>query len=381
MKVVEGRLAQKHQALNERAGALRQSVNRAMAAYQSAQEEITSATLRLEQAERQILQTESKTSHCYLDQQQNQHHSGQLRQQRQGKADKRQGIEEQTRELRLEISELRDGGQDLTLKINELTVRQETLIQRVQEELQADLEKAYSNYEPGQEDYQALEAEIGDLKGKISRLGNVNLDAIAEQEQLEVREVFLNTQRDDLTQAQQKLNSLIEQLDDESRTRFMETFEAVRENFQHLFRKLFGGGKADMILDNPDDVLESGIDIIARPPGKEARTVSLLSGGERTMTAVALLLAIFRSKPSPFCILDEVDAALDDANVDRFNQLVREFLADSQFIIITHNKSTMAFADVLYGVTMQEAGVSKRVAVKFEKTHTPGKDDEESEAA
>jgi chromosome segregation protein len=146
----------------------------------------------------------------------------------------------------------------------------------------------------------------------------------------------------------------------------METFDAVRGHFQELFRKLFGGGQADVILEEESDVLESGIEIIARPPGKELRSISLLSGGEKTLAAAALLLAIFRSKPSPFCILDEVDAALDEGNIGRFTAVLREFLDRSQFIIITHSKRTMAFADVLYGVTMQESGISRRMSIRFE---------------
>src|SRR4029450_3151904 len=143
-------------------------------------------------------------------------------------------------------------------------------------------------------------------------------------------------------------------------------FALIRANFQDLFRKLFGGGQADVILENDADVLESGIEVIPRPPGKELRSISLMSGGEKTLTAVALLLAIFRSKPSPFCLLDEVDAALAEANPARLTNVLREFLDRSQFIIITHAKRTMAAAHVLYGVTMQESGVSKRVAVRVE---------------
>jgi chromosome segregation protein len=140
----------------------------------------------------------------------------------------------------------------------------------------------------------------------------------------------------------------------------------VRENFQQLFRKLFGGGKADILLSDPDDVLESGIDIVARPPGKELRNLSLLSGGEKTLTALSLLFSIFKSRPSPFCLLDEVDAALDEANTERFARLVQEFADTSQFIVITHAKRTMSMCDVLYGVTMEDAGVSKRISVRFE---------------
>ncbi len=159
---------------------------------------------------------------------------------------------------------------------------------------------------------------------------------------------------------------MIEELNCESRARFTKTFEAIREHFRELFRKLFGGGKADIILEDEEQPLECGIEIIARPPGKEPQPISLLSGGEKTLTAVAILLAVFKCKPAPFTILDEVDAALDEANNERFNTVIQEFLAHSQFIMITHSKVTMHCADVLYGVTMQEAGVSKRVSVRFD---------------
>ncbi|MFQ5502722.1 MAG: chromosome segregation protein SMC, partial [Phycisphaerae bacterium] len=212
----------------------------------------------------------------------------------------------------------------------------------------------------------AVEAEIEDLRGKIERLGNVNLDAIREQDELEERLTFLTTQLDDLRSSEKQLLTLIETLNRESEQRFLETFTSVQEHFAKLFKKLFGGGKAEITLLDPNDVLECGIEITARPPGKEPQFISLLSGGEKTMTAIALLMAVFRSRPSPFVLLDEVDAALDEANNVRFNHVVREFVSRSQFIIITHSKRSMSLADVMYGVTMQEAGVSKRVSVRFE---------------
>ena len=163
------------------------------------------------------------------------------------------------------------------------------------------------------------------------------------------------------------MQDLIDRLNRESRDRFGSCFEEIRTHFQQMFRKLFGGGKADLILDPTcEDVLEAGIEILVRPPGKELQSISLLSGGEKALTAIALLLSIFKTKPSPFVILDEVDAALDEANNERFNRIVTEFLRDSQFIIITHSKSTMHIASHLYGVTMQEPGVSRRVSVRFE---------------
>jgi chromosome segregation protein len=149
---------------------------------------------------------------------------------------------------------------------------------------------------------------------------------------------------------------------------FVETFEQIRQNFRAVFTEVFGGGKADLLLVDENDVLESGIDIVARPPGKQLQTISLLSGGEQTMTAVALLFSIYQVKPSPFCVLDELDAPLDESNINRFIRLLQRFLGHSQFIIITHNKRTIGMADVLYGITMEEHGVSKVVSVKFHKT-------------
>lgn len=256
--------------------------------------------------------------------------------------------------------------------LRESEVRIEGLLARVHDELGLDLTALYPEYEPTQQDWTAVKAEIEELKQKIHRLGHVNLDSIAELEELTPRFENLVSQRDDLRDSVTKLEALIAELDDESRVRFVETFQQIRTHFQELFRKLFGGGKADIILEDENDPLECGIEILARPRGKETQSISLLSGGEKTMTAVALLMSVFKSRPSPFAILDEVDAALDEANVGRFNDVIREFLTHSQFIVITHSKRTMQSADVLYGITMQEPGVSKRMAVRFDdRVQTP----------
>lgn len=228
-------------------------------------------------------------------------------------------------------------------------------------------------------DWKAVESEMDELKQKILRLGNVNLDAIQEQEQLEGKHEDLETQVEDVSQARHDLIELIEQINIKSRTRFEQTFEEIRGNFagqDGMFRRLFGGGKADIFL-QPDeegkiDVLESGIEIMAKPPGKEPCALSQLSGGEKTMTAVALLMAIFKTKPSPYAILDEVDAALDEANVERFTQVVQSFLDRSHFIVITHHKRTMQVCDVMYGITQQERGVSRRVSVRFDQVKQGG---------
>ncbi|MEM9111043.1 MAG: chromosome segregation protein SMC, partial [Planctomycetota bacterium] len=228
-------------------------------------------------------------------------------------------------------------------------------------------------------DWQLTANTIEELKGKIARLGNVNLGAIEEENQLEDKQDELADQVKDIEEAERQLRQLIEQINNDSRVRFEETFKEVRENFagpQGLFRRLFGGGKADVFM-QPDedghiDVLESGIEITAKPPGKEPRALSQLSGGEKTMTAIALLMAIFKSRPSPYAILDEVDAALDEANVERFVSIIHSFLDVSHFIVITHHKRTMQGCDALYGITMQERGVSKRVRVQFDQISAGG---------
>ena len=192
--------------------------------------------------------------------------------------------------------------------------------------------------------------------------------AIEEYEETEQRYQFLSKQHDDLVQAKAQLLEVINRINVQTREMFRDTFEKIRESFRAMFTEVFGGGKADLVLMDENDLLESGIDIVARPPGKQLQTISLLSGGEQTMTAVALLFSIYQVKPSPFCVLDELDAPLDESNINRFIRVLQRFLAHSQFIIITHNKRTIGMADVLYGITMQEHGISKIVSVKFHKT-------------
>jgi chromosome segregation protein len=217
-----------------------------------------------------------------------------------------------------------------------------------------------------------VQQEIDDLRRKLSNLGNVNLEALEELEQLEARNKNLSDQYRDLADAKAALEKIIEKINTDSRRLFTETLDTIRGHFQQLFRDLFGGGQADIVLEEGADILDSGIEILARPPGKEPRSISLLSGGEKTLTCVAMLLAIFRSRPSPFCVLDEVDAALDEANIDRFIKVIKDFLAWTQFIIVTHSKKTMTCANTIYGVTMQESGVSKQVSVRFEDVSDDG---------
>ncbi|MBI4661978.1 MAG: chromosome segregation protein SMC [Verrucomicrobia bacterium] len=223
-------------------------------------------------------------------------------------------------------------------------------------------------------DWAAVADQVAALQKRIDEMGPVNLVAIEEYEETEQRHQFLTTQHDDLVQAKQQLVDIINRINAQTKQMFTETFNQVRENFRSLFTEVFGGGKADLILVDEGDVLESGIEIVARPPGKQLQSISLLSGGEQTMTAVALLFAIYQVRPSPFCVLDELDAPLDESNINRFIRVLQRFLQHSQFVIITHNKRTIGMADVLYGVTMQEQGVSKIVSVKFHKASEPAGD-------
>ncbi len=217
-------------------------------------------------------------------------------------------------------------------------------------------------------DWNAVGQQIETLQQKLDEIGPVNLVAIEEYEETEQRYQFLSKQHDDLVSAKAQLLEVINRINVQTRQMFIETFEKVRENFRLMFTEVFGGGKADLILSDENDVLESGIEIMARPPGKQLQSISLLSGGEQTMTAVALLFSIYQVRPSPFCLLDELDAPLDESNINRFVRVLQRFIANSQFIVITHNKRTIGMADVLYGVTMQERGISKIVSVKFHKT-------------
>ena len=209
------------------------------------------------------------------------------------------------------------------------------------------------------------EEAITRLKAKIDRLGPVNMMAIEQFDELEQRHVFLTTQRRDLVESIAQTSQAIARIDETTKARFTEAFTAIQANFQVTFSTLFGGGRAGLTLLDENDPLESGIDIVASPPGKRLQSVMLLSGGEKALTAIALMFAIFRYKPSPFCLLDEIDAPLDDANVHRFIEMLRGMLDRTQFILITHNRKTMEIADRLYGVTMEEPGVSKLISVQL----------------
>ena len=214
-------------------------------------------------------------------------------------------------------------------------------------------------------DLETLETEAARILGALESIGPVNPLAVEEHAEEVKRLDFLTSQRDDLVGARQALIQAIREIDGTARAMFLETFTAVQANFTHVFQTLFGGGECELRLATPDDPLESEIDIHAAPRGKRTQRIHLLSSGERTLVAVSLLFSIYLTKPSPFCLMDEVDAPLDDANVGRFTRLLDEFKTDTQFLVITHNPRTMQAADAVYGVTMQEPGVSTIVGVRL----------------
>jgi chromosome segregation protein len=218
----------------------------------------------------------------------------------------------------------------------------------------------------GEGGVEEAEQQYQEVRARIEALGPVNPQALEEFQEAQQRYEFLNTQRQDLLDSIRDTEKAIQELDTESRRRFQEAFESVNTHFKEMFQTLFGGGQGEMRLTDETNLAESGIDIMASPPGKKLQHIALLSGGEKSLTAMALLMAIFRYTPSPFCILDEVDAPLDEPNIQRLTRLVKEMSTDTQFIVITHAKGTMEAAQALYGVTMQEPGVSKLVSVKFE---------------
>ena len=234
---------------------------------------------------------------------------------------------------------------------------------------------------PGEPNWSHVESLVHDLKRKIESMGPVNVDAIEEYDELEERHNFLRNQHDDLVNSKTELLAVIERINEETQRRFSETFAQVRINFRDMFKELFGEkGQADLTLIDESDPLESGIEVIARPPGKKLQSITLLSGGERSMTAVALLFSIYMIKPSPFCVLDELDAPLDESNIGRFVKVLDRFIDRSQFIIVTHSKRTMARADVMYGVTMEEFGVSKPVGMRLTATSDETKTEAKSAA-
>jgi len=375
LRVALGQITEHRKALKQTIVSLQRQMLENRAATEASQREIRNSKFEIQNSQRDILNCEAAVSELFVEKEKNQESSRELHKEIEKLLEEQKQTELLIRQKRAEQGESERKISELKIELGQLEVRGQTLVERVQEELQIDLVQSYEDYRDEEVDWDKVKEEIAELRSKIERLGNVNVDAIDEQENLEKRYNFLSNQVEDLNTSRVSLQQLISRLNKKSREKFRETFEEIRVHFQQIFRKLFGGGKADIVLEDAEDILEAGIEVTARPPGKGTRSISLLSGGEKALSAIALLFAVFKTKPSPFCFLDEIDAALDEANNERFNMLIREFEKDSQFIIITHAKRTMSIADVLFGITMQTRGVSKKISVSF------GQYDEEEVAA
>jgi chromosome segregation protein len=343
-------------------------------AIEEVESQLHQALDRRGQAEMQVLRLTSELAELFL---RKEELAGQIAAQqeiREQLSAERSELTASLEKLRRQQRRLQEQQHKQELAAGELQHERTSLAARLREDYDIEIAELDGVEEsPEQEQQRAeVEAEINDLRYKINRIGAVNVDALEELDDLDERYESLSGQYQDLTQAKESLERIIHKINADSRRLFMETLEAIRANFQILYRKAFGGGRADLALEEGKDVLECGVDIIATPPGKPSFNNSLLSGGEKALTAVALLLAIFQFRPSPFCILDEVDAPFDEANIGRFIDVLRGFLASTKFVIVTHSKKTMTAATTLYGVTMQESGVSKRVSVRFEDVSEDG---------
>ena len=254
---------------------------------------------------------------------------------------------------------------DLEIQVSKMDVKLDYYLNTLSEEYELTYEKAKEKY-PLEVEVEEARIKVDAYKNNIKKIGMVNLASIDEYEKVSERFQFLDSQRNDLLQAKDTLLEIITEMDEVMKEEFLKTFKQIQVEFESVFKQLFGGGKASLKLTDPDNILETGVEIIASPPGKKLTTISLLSGGEKTLTAISLLFAILNVRPIPFCIFDEVEAALDEANVDNFGKYLDHYKTKTQFLLITHKKKTMECANTLYGITMQESGVSKLVSVKLE---------------
>ena len=342
--------------------------------------EITTVTARLEQFQQENAESEEQIAELAAAREESQQQIAGLQHQRNEVATGIDQAEDELRAVRLRATEAQNKRSGFDLALAQKRMEIQNLKERVWQKYQVNVEDlpsdsititiadtgaAVSEQVPLPTDWDALEVQAAELQTKLDAMGPVNVESIQEYDELDERFKFLSQQHEDLVKAKEQLLQVIAKINTTTKQLFQETFAKVRDNFQGMFTELFGGGKANLILSDENDPLESGIEIVAKPPGKQLQSITLLSGGERTLTATALLFSIYMVKPSPFCVLDELDAPLDESNINRFIRVLQRFITLSQFVVITHNKRTIGMADALYGITMEEHGVSKVVSVKF----------------
>jgi chromosome segregation protein len=336
-------------------------------------QQLATCAARHQKAEREILAMQAELAEEYLEVESLAERARSLVAERESRQQQRVAGQTRMKNLRQELHDVEQRQHKKELSAGQIGLERRSLADRLRDEYGIELDQLQHDSDPQHEHQrEEVDEEIASLRRKISNIGAVNLQALDELDEMEDRYESLSVQYQDLQSAKASLERIISKINADSRRLFSETLESVREYFQALFRKVFGGGSADIVLEDEADVLESGIEVVATPPGKQALPLSLLSGGERALTAVTLFMALFQFRPSPFCVLDEVDGPLDEANIGRFIDVLRGFLDRTRFVIVTHSKKTMTAATTLYGVTMQESGVSKRVSVRFEDVSDSG---------
>jgi chromosome segregation protein len=377
--------------LRQQAHSLEQRVRELGQVIEQRKGEISSFIARKAQAESEIADSQNKMARLAHEREQVNTQAAELHSRKQSQEADVTARDESLRDQRRRLTHMQEQRGSIEVELAQKNMSAQNLRERIQQKYHINLDDVrsecititYADEGPAKvetltpeqmaesgagTDWAAVAQQVEALQKKLDEMGPVNLVAIEEYEETEQRHQFLTQQHDDLVQAKAQLLEVINRINTQTKEMFATTFNQIRDNFRLMFTEVFGGGKADLILTDENDVLESGIDIVAKPPGKQLQTISLLSGGEQTMTAVSLLFSIYQVKPSPFCVLDELDAPLDESNINRFIRVLQRFIDHSQFIIITHNKRTIGMADVLYGVTMEEHGVSKIVSVKFHKS-------------
>ena len=380
LRVAVGGIQHKREAIQAQRESITGRIRDLRDRMQTCGNEIASYTAKIEQFRQEIAESEQKIVGLSAVREQSQqqlsglqhqrtevatgidHAEAELKTLRQQAADAQQqksGFDVQLAQKRMEIQNLKDRVWQ-KYQVNVEDVRGDSITITV-----ADHGPAVSEQVPLPADWDAIEAQAAEIQSRLSGMGPVNVEAIQEYDELEERFKFISQQHDDLVKAKDQLLQVIAKINTTTKQLFSETFEKIRVNFQSMFTELFGGGKANLILLDESDPLECGIEIVAKPPGKQLQSITLLSGGEKALTAIALLFAVYAVKPSPFCVLDELDAPLDESNINRFIRIMQRFVQQSQFVIMSHNKRTIGMADALYGITMEEHGVSKVVSVKF----------------
>ncbi|MCM2371407.1 chromosome segregation protein SMC [Aporhodopirellula aestuarii] len=373
VSVESARLEQQVESLATAAEVARRDQTQREAAKQEIRDAITHTRERLGQVEARIVQADDRLADLMIDSEAADEALRAFAVRAEAQRADARAVQTQTQAAIKAVAAAAEAVASITASRDAAELKRNTLAERIAEDYGIDLRGDEPPEELSEiEDRSAVDDEITKLRAQVQNVGSVNMEALEELTELQVRYDELHGQYQDLTAAKDSLQRVIARINSDSRRLFLDTLEAIRQNFQKLYRKSFGGGHADLVLEESDDPLEAGVEIVATPPGKPSFSNSLLSGGEKALTAVALLMSIFQYRPSPFCVLDEVDAPFDEANIGRFVTVLSEFLDHSKFVVVTHSKKTMTAATTLYGVTMQESGVSKQVSIRFEDVSEDG---------